>query len=230
MKRRASGQLKRPSKKKKTNQKASVFQQPTLSKTKKSVDVLVTTSPLDSTGLITPLNLLKQGPDLPNLLGTKALNTSIEMDWSLVSLRQNTSIEYGRIMIVYDKQSNGAIPTIPDVLLDVDLTSTSGTDPFSGVNLASRNRFIVIRDIRLMLPLINTTATTALVFPTDKDMLGGHIFRKISLETIYKVNAGGAIADIESGTIFLLTLVNVAAGSEGWSFRYTTSIRYEDNL
>lgn len=85
-----------------------------------------------------------------------------------------------RMLVVYDKQPNGALALIGDVLTAND---------FAGLfNLNNADRFVIIHDH--VYQIDSSTPTT------------GQFYRKIALDAIYPTGAAG-IADINSGSIVM---------------------------
>ena len=54
--------------------------------------------------------------------------------------------------MVYDRQTNGALPAASDILKDYDQSGSSSTGVFSGINPDSRERFVILADYRLAMP------------------------------------------------------------------------------
>ena len=137
---------------------------------------------------ISVLNDVAQGSSAITRIGRKILMKSILVQGSLTN-----SNAFGRILIVYDRQPNGALPAATDVLTSNTMMAVQ--------NLDNRDRFIILADI----------------FPYAQDeSLAGEIngapmcykrYIKCNLETVYGGNAG-TIADINSGSIIMMTNCN----------------------
>lgn len=63
--------------------------------------------------------------------------------------------QFLRILIVYDKQTKGSLPTITDILQDEDAEDNTQTRADSGINLNNRDRFLILKDYRQMAPGFN---------------------------------------------------------------------------
>jgi len=93
-----------------------------------------------------------------------------------------------RIVIVYDRQANGAAPP-------------SNSDPFqadtfvSPLSLANSDRYLILSDQVYSSPDIGICAQ-------------GKHGRKMSLETVFNVNGAGTIADIVSGSLWAFIATN----------------------
>ena len=112
----------------------------------------------------------------------------------------------GRILIVYDRQANGAAPAATDVLTSNTIMAIQ--------NLDNRDRFIILADI---FPYAQDETLAA---GNNGAGSGGIMaykrYIKCNLETIYGGNAG-TIADINSGSLLMLTNCNggTVAGESG---------------
>lgn len=107
-----------------------------------------------------------------------------------------------RVLVVYDKQSNGAAAAATDIL-----TTNTFVSP---INLNNSDRFIVISD------LIHESGAAG---PST-----GDCYRKLSLEAIYGGNAG-TIADINTGAVLLMV---ASTGSASVTYNLYPRIRYTD--
>lgn len=140
---------------------------------------------------ITELNCVQQGPTSYNRIGTKIQIRSIQFSCFFQVAGDNATHNTVRYMIVHDQQPNSAFPVISDVL-----SSNISTAPtlFSGVNMANRSRFTVLRDRYVDL---------------DKDchnQVSVKEFIRCNIETQYRTTAG-AIGDITTGAIYLIAFV-----------------------
>jgi len=206
----------------------------------KSVDVTENTGgnsfgafTVNSTAEFTALNLLTAGSSAWNRVGRKVSLKSVHLRGFAVAT-VNASVvynQYVRIMIVYDKQSNGALPAIADVLRDQNNSAadTNLTGITSGINLNNRDRFEIIADCEYVWPGQTNTVTTGIVTATS-DPMHVEIYRKLKgRETHYKADsAPGVIGDIASGCLFLLTFGNVTAGAEAWYLNASIRVRFSD--
>lgn len=172
-------------------------------------------SALDQTGAVTLLNAVATGTDFTNRIGRKVC-------WKSVLIQGHTSPTaniaagcYGRIMIIYDSQPNGALPSATDVLLS--------NAPNSPMNLNNRDRFKILWDKRVTAGAYNVTASTAVA---DRTVTEVRKYKKINLETIFD-GTTAAIADIQSGSIFMLTTGSATAGN-GLTLNCTVRMRFND--
>ena len=101
----------------------------------------------------------------------------------------------GRIMIIYDRQPNGAFPSISDI---ISINVSTAPVFTSGINMSKKSRFTILTDQYIDL---------------DTDALGTKtvsLFRNnINLETEFSAN-GGTIADISTGAPYLVAIGSYA--------------------
>lgn len=98
-----------------------------------------------------------------------------------------------RIIVVFDKQTNGFTPLVTDIL---------ETDSFSSMNnLSNRERFITLVDF-----------ITPQITQGGPYNVNGIINRKFNLETIFNTGGAGTVNDIATGGLFYLCASSNAAG------------------
>lgn len=186
--------------------------------------------PIDSTGSIQAVNLIQVGSSMFNRIGRKIEMRSIRFVANIDTLnvtRATTSPTMARIMLIYDRQTNGANPAMADILQDTDQAGTNTTNALSGLNMNNRERFVTLMDKKISIPQATATAGVLTnVFP-QSDAVPSNIdeFRRLrGLTTHYKADSNPAvIGDIATGGLFLLSLGQDASGAE--LFRYTWNIR-----
>lgn len=137
---------------------------------------------------ITELNCVQQGATAYNRIGTKILIKSIKFSAILSMGGSAPTSNAARVMLVYDRQTNGAFPSISAILSEnVSTAPVFG----SGVNMANRSRFVILRDQYFTTNINGTT-----IEPINW-------FIKTKLETQFSSNAGN-IGDINTGAIYLV--------------------------
>lgn len=191
----------------------------------KAIDLSNATYTLNTTPSFTLLNPVTEGTDFTNRIARKMYMKSIEITAYIEWLRDSAQITFGRLVIVYDRQSNGATPQWADIFTD----TTGSSTVMAPINLNNRQRFTVVRDCRLILPLINTQATTAIVFPSFVDNQFMHLYTKMNLETDF-LNANGAATDIAAGSLWMVSMGSIASGAEPFRLRTQTRLRFEDPI
>jgi len=178
-------------------------------------------------GVFTTVNVPVNGAELYQRVGRKIYMKSLHIRGFLVN--NSTGVQdYGRILVVYDSQPNGATPVLATLLQDSN--AGAATTGLSNLNLANRARFKILRDYPVLLPSVTNTAGVLTNFQmTDqiKSSFNIDMFIKLKgLETEFNGTNGGTIADINSGSIFILTASTLA--NNGWEFEFQTRLRYYD--
>lgn len=173
---------------------------------------------------------LSQGAAGFNRIGQKIILKSIRVRGNVTNILTTTQ-DIGRIIVVYDHQANAALPLWTDLIGAVNVTGAAGTSAYDGVQLANRERFIVLADEQFNLPAVTNTAgvLTNLAFPQEKNpsMFNFDRFIRLKdLQTHFNNVNGGTFADIQTGSlnIFVVSQNN----SNAWAFTYSVRVRFDD--
>lgn len=173
----------------------------------KNIDVGLVAQALtaNSFNTVNACNIIVPGDTGIDREGRKVVLKSFLMRYSCTNASTAGSCQF-RILVVYDKQTNGAAPAVTDIL--------TVNDFLGNMNLANTTRFVVIADV----------VTEPLSLATN--VVSGMIYRKLNLETLFGTG-GGTVADINSGGVFFIIAPNstVAAASV---FSAKTRIRFID--
>lgn len=105
---------------------------------RKFIDTQLTSSSITSTPVITQLCNMAQGLTENTRVGSKVVVSGIQLKYFIT---QSTTKHF-RLMVVQDKQTNGAIYVAGDLLAD----ATGGDAIVSPVNRDNKNRFKVVYD------------------------------------------------------------------------------------
>lgn len=199
----------------------------------KCVDVNNVTVGLSSTAVFTPTNIPVQGAAFYNRVGRKINMKSLKLNLLIVPLRTITVSDFVRIMVLYDRQPNGALPaSLATVLTSYNTAGTTSSTILDSLNQGSRDRFIVLADIRNALPSITVTAgvvTNVGVSDQVDTILNIQRFIPLKgLETVFNQTNGGSIGDIVTGSLLVFTAGTNTAGTEGYQAFLTTRLRYYD--
>lgn len=199
----------------------------------KALDIANATYLMNSTGSVTALNLIRTGSSFFNRIGRRVELKNVRLSGYIFPVRTVAVSDYVRIMIVYDRQTNGALPTISDVLQTTDQAGANTTSSESGVNLNNRDRFVILRDLRISIPSQTVTAgSVSNLGPIDPITTFNNIdlfVRLKGLLTQYKADSSPAvIGDIATGGLFLVTMGAVASGSEGYALQAELRVRFND--
>lgn len=197
---------------------------------------LTSTSGLNGTGAVICLNLVRAGSSFFNRIGRRIELKNITFSAIIAPLRTSTAAtsEYVRILIVYDRQTNGANPAIADILQSTDQSGANTTSSFSGINLNNRDRFRIFADERITLPNITVVGaiTTSPSVDIDPMKTTFNIKRFIKLGrelTQYKADSAPAVVgDIATGGLFLVFLGSTGAGAESYAVNWESRVRFND--
>lgn len=182
----------------------------------KTIDVDPNGLAVTTTPNIVLLNGVAVGTDFTDRIGRKTVMRSLYFRGAMYPADTVTVDTVNRIMIVYDAQSNGAAPGITDVL--------KSSSPVSQLNLNNRDRFRVLWDKCISAGGSQNTATQAV------SNGGNNFYLKKFKRLKHEVLFGGttnAIGSIQTGSLYLITLSNVAA-TDNMTLLYSTRVRFED--
>jgi len=156
---------------------------------------------------ITELNCINQGATIAQRIANKVVIKSLHFKGILVGAGPNIGV--ARLMLIYDKQPNGAFPALTDILLD----QPAGVASFNAsLNIANKSRFAMIRDGFYALD-----AAQALIHHVS-------LYCKGRWECEFGAN-GNTIGDIRTGAVYLVAFyVNAMCTLNNMSCR----VRYID--
>lgn len=192
----------------------------------------------NTTGSIIALNLIQVGSSMFNRIGRKIEMRSLRFIGQYLTTNAGGPVttvdpDYHRLAIVYDRQTNGALPTLSDMFQDTEQTGTNTSTSLSGVNMNNRERFVVLMDKRITLPQGTATAGVLTnVFPNDVNLpIKVDEFRRLrGLTTHYGADSSPAvIGDIRTGGLYIVSFTNIqAAGTEIFSMNWNVRLKYTD--
>lgn len=190
----------------------------------------------NTTGSVVPINLIQVGSSMFNRIGRKVEMRSVRLTGKCSTApvtRATVNPDFARIMIIYDRQTNGANPAMADFLQDTDQAGVNLTEAYSGLNMNNRERFVTIMDIKFGLPQATATAGVLTnVYPNDS-LIPVKIdeFRRLrGLTTHFRADSNPAvIGDIATGGLFLISLSEEqTAGTELFQFEWNIRLKYVD--
>lgn len=114
-----------------------------------------------------------------------------------------------RIVVVYDKQSNAAIPAVTDIFTTDDIEALN--------NLSNRDRFIIIAD-----------HYTEVIGVQSAYSVSGVIKRKINLETMFNTGTAGTVADITTGSLYIMFGTPGLHLTAGPTLSFQARVRFSD--
>lgn len=199
-------------------------------KEKKFFDIAATIYSFDTTGTVTLLSAPIQGTDYTNRIGRKIMLKSVYVRGfcgtetsATVTAPVVAPAQIGRLILLIDMQPNGTLPAMTDILM--------AATPISHLNPNNRDRFKILFDKQYVFgrTAIDTTATQTYAFQSDKQAIGIKKYKKINVEQIFNSGNAGTIADTTSGALLMITIGNIAAGTNTNSFAWvTTRVRFLD--
>jgi len=191
---------------------------------------------MNQTGTLACINLIAVGSSMFNRVGRKIEMRSVRLNANIVTLavtRATIVPDFARIMVVYDRQTNGAFPAIADIIQDTDQAGTNFNDTMGGLNMNNRERFVTIIDKRITLPQATATAGVLTnVFPNDVQVPTRiDEFRRLKgLTTHFKADSATAvIGDISTGALYIMSVAGTqAAGTELFNYAWNIRLKYVD--
>jgi len=164
---------------------------------------------VNTVGAIVLLNPLAQGYDNGYRVARFVKLTAYELR-AYVTSASEASAQTARLIIVYDRQTNGAAPVMLDIL--------SVASPISTYNSFNLDRFEVLYD---NLYAVREHGTDFKQPNFDED-------GELSHTCNYNSSSTATVADYVNGAVFLLSIGNVAAGETAATMYYRTRIYYYD--
>jgi hypothetical protein len=187
----------------------------------------------NTTDQLTCINLLTTGSSSWNRIGRKVSLKSVHVQ-GYFNPTTNGNVAYAqfaRMLIIYDKQPNGSLPSISDVLRDQvnSATDSNVTLVSSGLNLNNKDRFEIIADERWILPGVTAAQTTGITTATCDEM-HFEVYRKLKgREVHFKADSSpGVIGDIATGSLILITFGSLVSGYEPWNAQLSARVRFSD--
>jgi len=190
---------------------------------------------LNNTPQIVVINPITIGSSMWNRIGRKISMKSIHLTGSFDPIVGNgTDITTScRLMLVYDKQTNGALPSYDDMFRDqyngpTDTNSSGANNFLAGINLNNRDRFEVIFDKRFILPPINLGEPG--IVTCTPDLAAFSYFANLkNREVHFKADSStGVIGDISTGGLYIVTVADATNGNQSWGLWLKGRLRYSD--
>jgi len=209
----------------------------------KSVDWLPTTAqlPFKTAGTVTFIVGPQEGSGFYNRIGRRIRMKSLELRGMITPSAGNAAAvvqQFARLLIIYDRQTNGAAPTLADVLTDYDNAGATTSSDKSGLNMNNRDRFIVLRDRKLILPALGINGATpaavsALQVEANNQNPGLviHEFIKLKgLETHFKASSNPTVVgDVATGGLFAVVISSADANATAaWVIALEGRLKYFD--
>lgn len=189
---------------------------------------------IDTTGLIQNLCVIQQGNGEWNRLGNKISLKSLRIRLELFGgYNVYISASQARFLIIYDRQPNGAYPTLTNMLSTIrqDGTPVNGT-LFSNININLFERFIVLMDEFVTLPPFQSGAlldTSEMTVTAQSSFTIDRYLKLKNLETVFSTTTAPLpISNVQTGALYVVSYGDVAQGSEPWSWKGEMRLRFKD--
>lgn len=197
----------------------------------KAVDFPVANTTFPTAGTIACLNLIQAGSSYFNRIGRKIELKSFTIRGNIFTNATTTAYTFARMILFYDRQTNGAFPAVADLIQTTDQTGANTTTSWSGINMNYRDRFLILRDMVFSMPSETDTAgsiTAEGLADTSREnwVIKAHVKLK-NLITQYRADSSPAvIGDIATGGLYLLFIGSTA---DKWGVAWEGRLRYGDN-
>jgi len=185
---------------------------------------------LNTTGTIQPVNLIASGSGFNNRIGRKIEMQSLHLHGFINQTGvASTSTDYTRICVVYDRQTNGAVPLLSDIFTNYSQSSGTSSSVMSDLNPDERERFVILADFRLVLPATTVGGTTGAADGLQATFNVNRFIKLNGASTIYKGDTSpSVIGDIATGALYIITMGSFAPASEGYKAILSWRLRYKD--
>jgi len=176
----------------------------------KAVDVL-TNIAVNIASSVTLLNGMTSGSGINQHVGREVTLRSIQFNYTTMVNAATGVDQLHRILLVYDRQTNASALTAAQVLAAVD--------PHSPRNLENRKRFKILYD--------RTHALNASGEPGS--FATRRFYRRLRHPVTFNAGVAGTVADIVTGSLYLVAIGSEAAGAPAGFVTFSSRIRYTDN-
>lgn len=153
---------------------------------------------MDTTGTVTLIPTIAQGASVNQRIGKKAMLKSLQFR-GLATAGSAATVNDCSFLIVYDKRPTGSLPAVTDILLSANSVAFN--------NDVNSGRFRILK--RVDFALVGNSTTPA----TGREIESADFYLKINRPIVFKAAGTGAIADIEEGALYLVTVGNNTAGT-----------------
>lgn len=160
-----------------------------------------------NTGLVSMITNIAQGSDATERNGISILGKSIYIRGEAVINPASTTGSKARIIVFIDKNNQGAMPTVAEVLETVNINSA--------LNMANGKRFWVLCDKQMDLN------------PAGNNQHSYMKYKKLNIHLRYS-GTGSAVTNLRDNNIFFLTISDQAAGNSPTISCYSR-FKYIDN-
>lgn len=169
----------------------------------------------------TCINCCSQGNGISQRIGNKIVIRNIRIKGAIEANDAQDLTDTGnvRLVIVYDKQTNGAAPAYTNILESIDTAGGTSTMFNSSIKISNKNRFVVLRDEVFSFDGVGGKGTYHFDY-----------FIKKKLEVVFSSTASPpTVANISTGAIYLLVFAETDAFTHVPIIRdVNVRMRYDD--
>lgn len=228
--------VKRRSSKSPKSKRRLVFKSPAVQKgvnvEKKWVDTTTGNKNFSLTGAFSLINGLQRGTDVYQRVGRRIKIVSINIRGLFFVLQDGAvpSIDYLRMMLVYDREPNGSLPNLNEILQDTSEANATSTNSISHMNLVNSDRFAIIKDWSIAIPAKAASGTSA---PSQSLLDNGFAAinwnKKVNLDVKYNSGTVGDVTDITTGSLFLVFVGLETTANSQFGAQMQCRIRFTDS-
>lgn len=195
---------------------------------KKVIDINNASYALENTGTtLTLLNGCVPGSQNYNRIGRKIQPLSLQIRGFLVNTDDTIFPTKVRMIIVWDKQTNGSAPTYANIITSQNISGTTSSTYNDMINLDNRDRFRIIRDRYFDLGPVNNTATQSYAQGENPISIDEWIRLPKGIETCYNAGSAGTVGDITSGSLYIVWIASQPAAT-GATLQASYRLRFVD--
>ena len=202
----------------------------------KSCDYLGINLPVDNDGWFVQLNAMFAGAAYYQRVGRRIEMKRVRINMHLDLRRKTTDTDYGRFILFYDRQPNGAVLTgaqTSDLLQNTDKWGSHSTSAQSYPNTANKERFLILKDFRLNLPQIMEVSAGVL---QPNNMWNEHNFTTnwewdvdlSGLTTIFTDGGEGEMSSISTGALYVFCMGEKLFADHGYWMRFSSRLEFYD--
>lgn len=190
----------------------------------------------NGTACVQSLNLIQQGAGISQRIGNKVSLKSLRLRLRLINntVSTNAIISHARVMVLYDRNPNGAYVAANTILGESLQSNSIGTGTMdSNINPNFFDRFVVLMDKHLVLPPYTSTGVGNVYTygPSENEEMKIEEFIRLkNLECQYNGTANPmTIAYQNIGSLQILCFGDTASATQPWSLNGTARLRFRDN-
>jgi len=176
----------------------------------KSIDVAQGPTAVDQASSVLLLNGCARGDDIGARTGRQIMMASIEAKFYNYSTVTTGINQVHRVLLVLDRQPNGAALTAAQVLTTVNTLSSR--------LLENRNRFRILMDRRMTLDAATISGSRRVT----------KFYKRLHVPVTFNSGNAGTLADIATNSLYVIAIGSEAAGATAGSIQGFYRVRFTD--